>query len=117
MTKRWIAVLRAADAPRGGMFTSNEKALRRRPTSTTCWKLPRLLRRRPRERIPTSSSPRSCMIPVEDQEVPREIMARTFGEEVAKLVERLPTTSRSISESANGFRLRRRVEDPIVPKF
>src|SRR5690349_4375123 len=68
------------------MSTSGARVQPRSPTSITCSRSPRSRQRRRRVK-PDLVIAAFLHDAIEDQEVPRDVIAEAFGEEVAKLVE------------------------------
>ena len=87
MTKRWIAVLRAADAAARWHVHQQRKGAAATPYINHLLEVATLVATATEGKDPDLVIAALLRDSIEDQEVPRQIIARTFGEEVAKLVE------------------------------
>jgi GTP diphosphokinase / guanosine-3',5'-bis(diphosphate) 3'-diphosphatase len=87
MTKRWISVLRAADAAARWHVHHQRKGAAATPYINHLLEVATLVATATEGKDPDLVIAALLHDSIEDQEVPREIIAGTFGEEVAKLVE------------------------------
>jgi len=87
MTKRWISVLRAADAAARWHVRHQRKGAAATPYINHLLEVATLVATVTEGKDPDLVIAALLHDSIEDQEVPREIIAGTFGEEVAKLVE------------------------------
>jgi HD domain len=85
--KEWIAVLRAADAAARWHVHQRRKGAAEEPYINHLLEVARLVAEATEGRNPKAVIAALLHDAIEDQEVPRELIAREFGEDVAALVE------------------------------
>jgi (p)ppGpp synthase/HD superfamily hydrolase len=87
MSKEWIAVLRAADAAARWHVHQRRKGAAEEPYVNHLLEVATLVATATRGNDPHLVMAALLHDAIEDQKVPREIIAETFGEEVARLVD------------------------------